>query len=46
MLEAKVCIAHLMHHFQFTPDPTHKVVPEIRITLRPKYGLFLNVAKR
>jgi cytochrome P450 len=46
MLEAKVMLAMLIQRCHFELEPGQKIVPEIRLTMRPKYGLFARISKR
>jgi cytochrome P450 len=46
LLEAKVMLAMLIQRCHFELEPGQKIVPEIRLTMRPKYGLFARISKR
>ncbi|CAF2130208.1 unnamed protein product [Rotaria magnacalcarata] len=46
LLEAKVILALLVQRCNFELVPGQKVIPEIAITMRPKYGLFARVSSR
>lgn len=46
LLEARVILAMLLQRCNFELEPGQRIIPEIRITMRPKYGLFAKVAKR
>ncbi|CAF1581794.1 unnamed protein product [Adineta ricciae] len=46
MLEAKVMLAMLVKHFHFELVPGQKHVPEIVITMRPKYGMWTKLSLR
>ncbi|UJR29908.1 hypothetical protein I4U23_017456 [Adineta vaga] len=46
MLEAKVMLAMMIKHFRFELVPGQKHTPEIVITMRPKYGMWMKVSSR
>ncbi|CAF1199913.1 unnamed protein product [Rotaria sp. Silwood1] len=46
LLEAKVMLAMFVQKCDFELEPGQKIIPEIRITMRPKYGLFAKITKR
>jgi cytochrome P450 len=46
LLEAKLILAMFVQRCNFEMIPGQKIVHEVKITMRPKYGLFANVAKR
>ena len=46
MLEAKVMLAMFVQRCNFSIEPGQTVVPQITITMRPKYGLKARVTKR
>jgi cytochrome P450 len=46
LLEAKIMLAMFVQRCNFEMIPGQKIVPEFRITMRPKYGLFANVSRR
>jgi cytochrome P450 len=46
LLEAKVMLAMLVQRCNFEIEPGQKIVPDVRITMRPKYGLRAKVTKR
>lgn len=46
LLEAKIILALLVKHCDFELVPGQIIAPEIKITLRSKYGLFARVTKR
>ncbi|CAF3587513.1 unnamed protein product [Rotaria sp. Silwood1] len=46
MLEAKIMLAMIIKRFRFELIPGQKHVPEITITLRPKYGMWMKVSLR
>ncbi|CAF2108144.1 unnamed protein product [Rotaria magnacalcarata] len=45
-LEAKVILAMLVQQCHFQLEPGQKIVPEIRLTMRPKYGLLAKITRR
>ncbi|CAF3887317.1 unnamed protein product [Rotaria sordida] len=46
MLEAKIMLALLVRHFRFELEPGQKFTPEIIVTMRPKYGMWMQVSPR
>ena len=46
LLEARVMLALLVQRCNFEMEPGQKIVPDIRITMRPKYGLRARITKR
>ncbi|CAF3277743.1 unnamed protein product [Rotaria socialis] len=46
MLEAKIMLAMIIKRFRFEIIPGQKHVPEITITMRPKYGMWMKVLPR
>ncbi|CAF4995062.1 unnamed protein product [Rotaria sp. Silwood1] len=46
MLEAKIMLAMIIKRFRFELIPGQKHVPEITVTLRPKYGMWMKVSLR
>lgn len=46
LLEAKIVLAQLVKRCRFDLEPDQIIVPEVRLTLRPKYGLLARVNKR
>jgi cytochrome P450 len=46
LLEAKVMLAMLVKRCTFELVPGQKVTPDVRITMRPKYGLWAKITKR
>jgi cytochrome P450 len=46
LLEAKVILAMLVQRCDFQMEPGQKITPDVRITMRPKYGLRAKVTKR
>jgi cytochrome P450 len=46
LLEAKIMLAMFVQRCNFELVPGQKIVPEFKITMRPKYGLWLKVSKR
>ncbi|CAF3508753.1 unnamed protein product [Adineta steineri] len=46
MLEAKVMLAMMIKQFRFQLVPGQKHVPEILITMRPKYGMWMKLSSR
>jgi cytochrome P450 len=46
LLEAKVMLAMFVQRCHFELEPGQKIIPEIRITMRPKYGLLARISKR
>ena len=46
LLEAKVILAMLVQQCDFKLEPGQKVVPDVRITMRPKYPLKTKITKR
>ncbi|CAF2312524.1 unnamed protein product [Rotaria sp. Silwood2] len=46
LLEAKIMLAMLIQQCNFDLVPGQKIVPDVKITMRPKYGLMANISKR
>ncbi len=46
LLEAKVMLAMFIQRCNFELEPGQKIVPDVRVTMRPKYGLRAKVTKR
>ncbi|CAF5037163.1 unnamed protein product, partial [Rotaria sp. Silwood1] len=46
LLEAKIMLAMFIQRCNFDLVPGQKIVPEIKITMRPKYGLWANISRR
>lgn len=46
LLEAKVILAMLLQRCNFQVEPGQKIVPDIRLTMKPKYGLRARVTNR
>ena len=46
LLEAKVMLAMFVQRCNFEMVPGQKIVPELRITMRTKYGLWAKISKR
>jgi cytochrome P450 len=46
LLEAKVMLVMFIQRCNLELVPGQKIVPEIKITMRPKYGLWANISKR
>jgi cytokinin trans-hydroxylase len=46
LLEAKILLAMFIQRCHFKLVPGQEIVPEIRITVRSKYGLLANISKR
>ncbi|CAF3514244.1 unnamed protein product [Rotaria sp. Silwood1] len=46
MLEAKIMLAMIIKRFRFELIPGQKHVPEITVTLRPKYGMWMKISPR
>ena len=46
LLEAKIILAMLVQRCNFELEPGQKIIPDIRIALRPRYGLRAKVYKR
>jgi cytochrome P450 len=46
LLEAKILLAMFVQRCNFKLIPGQKIVPDIQITLRTKYGLLANISKR
>ncbi|CAF2660621.1 unnamed protein product [Rotaria sp. Silwood2] len=46
LLEAKVILAMLLKRCHFELEPGQIVTPDVRITMRPKYGLRARISKR
>jgi cytochrome P450 len=45
-MEAVAILATLVRALKFRPNPSHRVEPNIRITLRPEGGMPLHVESR
>ena len=46
MMEAKIILASFIQRYHLALDPAQKVVPEPLVTLRPKYGMKMQVQGR
>jgi cytochrome P450 len=46
LLEAKIMLAMFVQRCNFELVPGQKIVPEFKITMRPKYGLWLKISRR
>ena len=46
LLEAKIILAMLVQRCNFEMVPGQKIVPELKITMRAKYGLWARISKR
>ena len=46
LLEAKVMLAMIIQRCHFELEPGQKIIPQIRLTMKPKYGLLAKVTKR
>ncbi|CAF1233489.1 unnamed protein product [Adineta ricciae] len=46
LLEAKIMLAMFVQRCNFELVPGQKIVPDFKITMRPKYGLLTKVSKR
>ena len=46
LLEGKIILAMLVQRCNLDLEPGQKIVPDIRLTMRPKYGLRARVTKR
>ncbi|CAF1330457.1 unnamed protein product [Rotaria sordida] len=46
LLEAKIMLAMFIQRCNFELVPGQKIIPDIKITMRPKYGLWANITKR
>ena len=46
VLEAKIILAMLVQRCNFEIVPGQKIVPELKITMRAKYGLWARISKR
>lgn len=46
LLEAKIMLAMFVQRCNFEMVPGQKIVPDIKITMRPKYGLLAKISKR
>jgi cytochrome P450 len=46
LLEAKIMLAMFVQRCNFEIIPGQKIVPEVKITMRTKYGLWSNISKR
>jgi cytochrome P450 len=46
LLEAKIMLAMFVQRCNFEIVPGQKIVPDIKITMRTKYGLWANISKR
>lgn len=45
MMEAQVLLARICQRYRLDLDPTHEVVPEALITMRPKHGVKVRLAR-
>jgi cytochrome P450 len=46
LLEAKIMLAMFVQRCNFELVPGQKIVPDFKVTMRPKYGLWLKVSRR
>jgi len=46
LLEAKIMLAMFVQRCDFEMVPGQKIIPDIKITMRTKYGLWANIRKR
>ncbi|MGB1286260.1 MAG: cytochrome P450 [Aggregatilineales bacterium] len=46
MMEAKLILATILQRYQLTLEPEHRVQPEALVTLRPKYGMKMQLIPR
>ena len=46
LLEAKIILAMLVQRCNFELEPGQKIVPDVRITMRAKYGLRVRIVRR
>ena len=46
LMEAVVILASIIRRVKFLPNPSHEIVPQLNITLRPKGGMPLHVVPR
>ncbi|CAF3853713.1 unnamed protein product [Rotaria sp. Silwood2] len=46
LLEAKIILAMFVQRCNFEIIPGQKIIPEVKITMRPKYGLLAKINKR
>jgi cytochrome P450 len=46
LLEAKIMLAMFVQRCNFEMVPGQKIVPDVKITMRSKYGLWANISKR
>ncbi|CAF1549649.1 unnamed protein product, partial [Adineta ricciae] len=46
VIEAKVILSMLLQRCNFQLEPGQKIVPDIRLTMKPKYGLRAKLTKR
>jgi cytochrome P450 len=46
LLEAKIMLAMFVQRCDFKLIPGQKIVPEVKITLKTKYGLWANISRR
>jgi cytochrome P450 len=46
LLEAKIMLAMFVQQCNFELVPGQKITPEFKITMRPKYGLWLKISRR
>jgi cytochrome P450 len=46
LLEAKIMLAMFVQRCNFEMVPGQKIVPDVKITMRTKYGLWANISKR
>lgn len=45
-MEAILVLATLARKWTMRHDPTHQVIPDGQVTLRPKYGMRMTLARR
>jgi hypothetical protein len=45
-METSLLLASIAQRFRLTLHPTHRVVPLTSITLRPKYGILMELHSR
>ncbi|CAF0941666.1 unnamed protein product [Rotaria sordida] len=46
MLEAKIMLAMIIKQFHFELIPGQKHVPDVAVTIRPKYGMWMKISRR
>ncbi|CAF1157309.1 unnamed protein product [Adineta ricciae] len=46
MLEAKIMLALIIKHFHFELVPGQKFTPDVAVTIRPKYGMWMRIWPR